>query len=97
MFMKIINPHIVCKNGAKLSIQANESAYCTPRENEGPYTHFEVKVYDAITPESWSEYHDWNSVYAYVPVELINEFIALHGGIDIAKTFTKALGFPVKV
>lgn len=93
--MRIINPHLVCKDGTRLSVQANESAYCTPRENVGPYTEFEVKLYGNDLPDTWNEYaeFDGSNLYAYLPVTLIQEFIDAHGGIDISKTITKALGF----
>jgi hypothetical protein len=65
--------------------------YCTPREDKGPYLAMEVGYIldangDQLTPpESWADYTDGpafpNDVYGYVPVELIESFIADHGGL----------------
>lgn len=36
-----LRPHIICKDGTRLSVQSNRYAYCTPQTDEGPHTHFE--------------------------------------------------------
>ena len=76
---------IVCKDGADLSVQASRTHYCNPRDNDGPYTHVEVGFPSVAPPESWREYaEEWerptDTVYGYVPVELVQAFIDLHGG-----------------
>jgi hypothetical protein len=85
-----IKPRTICSDGTSLSIQASRTHYCTPREDEGPYLALEVGYIldangDQLTPpESWADYTDGsefpNDVYGYVPVELIESFIANHGG-----------------
>lgn len=79
----------VCADGVSLSIQGSAFTYCLPRNNAGPYSHMEVGLIEneageAISPpETWAEYADGdfpNDVYGYVPVELIEAFIADHGG-----------------
>jgi hypothetical protein len=81
-----------CKDGATLSIQASKYHYCTPRDNEGPYSTIEVgfiidKDGEQITPpESWKVHADGefpSDVYGYVPVELVQEFCDSHGGLKI--------------
>lgn len=81
--------HTVCMDGTKLSIQAGENLYCHPRNNEGPWTAVEVgfiqdKDGNQITPpQEWEEYADCSfpsDIYAYVPFELVEAFIASHGG-----------------
>ena len=76
---------IVCKDGTSLSVQASFGHYCTPRNDEGPWTAVEVGFPSACPPESWAEYaEDWNNpldtVYGYVPVQMVQHFISLHGG-----------------
>ena len=85
-------PRFFCKDGTYLSVQASNTHYSMPRDNEGPYTHVEVGFPSIDPPESWAEYADGeypNDVYGYVPLELVNEFIELHGGIDFLKTFAE--------
>lgn len=87
--MREINPTTICKDGTSLSIQASAFHYCSPRDNEGPYTSMEVGyISDAndqrvTPPESWRAHGDGDfpsDVYGWVPVALIEEFIASHGG-----------------
>lgn len=70
-------------------MQASSFHYCTPREDEGPYSAVEVGyIRDAdgaplTPPDSWREHADGefpSSVYAYVPMQLVEDFIAAHGG-----------------
>lgn len=86
--MKKIADEITLADGVRLSIQASNNHYCIPRNDEGPYTHVEVgfirKGDEPITPpRSWRKYADGafpSEVYGYVPVELVEKFIASHGG-----------------
>lgn len=96
-FISTPRPRVVCKDGVSLSIQASETAYCTPRGNQGPYTEMEVGfVHGAKVPDTWLEYSDdgeiTSDVFGYVPVKLIQEFIDIHGGIDIAKSYVNPHG-----
>lgn len=84
-----INPRTICSDGVSLSIQASSTHYCTPREDQGPYLAMEFGyIQDAngdrlAPPETWADYTDGpefpNDVYGYVPVEMIESFIADHG------------------
>ena len=87
--MKPLSPRTPCTDGTSLSIQASQDHYCSPREDEGPYSCVEVGFIRDATgaplspPESWREYGDGQfplSVYGYVPVGLVEAFIAEHGG-----------------
>lgn len=81
----------VCNDGVSLSIQASKYHYCSPREDDAaPWYQVEVGYIRDINdkpltpPDSWQEYADGDfpsSVYGYVPVELVAEFIKLHGGV----------------
>ena len=86
--MKEIAPQIECVDGTKLSVQASHYHYSTPRDNTGPYTEVEVAFPTVEPPESWARHFDgdWDSgdrtgsVYGYVPIELVREYIEAHGG-----------------
>lgn len=77
---------ITCADGATVSVQASEYHYCTPRGNEGPYTEIEAGFPSVPPPESWLAFSDGDSdptqtVYGYMPVALVAEFVAAHGGM----------------
>lgn len=91
--MKAHNPRIVCRDGFSISVQARESAYCSPRSDNGPYMMVECG-YPSSEPKSWKlkefaellgtdDYTD--TVYAYVPVDIVQEELDLHGGIKEGK------------
>ena len=85
---KELAPQIECADGTTLSVQASETHYCAPRENQGPYLCVEVGFPSAEPLESWAKYFDgdWensdrtDSVYGFVPIDLVREFVAMHGG-----------------
>lgn len=87
--LKDIDPAVRCKDGTSLSVQGSHMHYCTPRDDDGPYTEMEVGFITSpngqrlAPPDTWREYADGDfpsTVYGYVPVELIEAFIADHGG-----------------
>ena len=86
--IKKLAGHITCKDGTTLSVQASSMHYCRPRDNDGPYSHVEVGFPSIAPPETWREYYDGNwtqenateSVYGYIPVELVHKYIESHGG-----------------
>ena len=92
-----IRPRIVCKDGSSLSVQAGELLYSTPRQ-DGLSTYINVEVgYPSVDPpESWFEYAEIYSgdddikftdvIYPYIPVELVQQFIDEHGGIDLEES-----------
>lgn len=87
--MKKQASRIKCRDGHSLSVQASQYHYCWPRNDLGPWDYVEVGFPTAEPPESWAEYFDgdWeqggrtDSVYAYVPIALVAEFICAHGGV----------------
>ena len=89
--MKKLNARIWCADQTSLSVQAGQYLYSQPRDDAGPYTHVEVGFVEngrgeaVIPPESWLQYADTgelrSDVYGYVPIELVVEFVGLHGGI----------------
>ena len=72
-----------------MSVQASRTHYSIPRGDYGPWQAIEVGFPSIAPPESWSEYFDgdWenddrtNSVYGYIPIELVVDFINDNGGI----------------
>jgi hypothetical protein len=79
-------PQIVCADGFKISVQASSFTYCQPREDNAPqYTHVECG-FPSAEPEFLMEYAEnpddpTETVYGYVPIELVEQLITLHGGI----------------
>ena len=80
-------PRVVCADGATISVQASRYHYCHPRDDEGPYIKVEVGYPTNVDemPASWKEYaQDADQVvadiYAFIPVELVAQFIDEHGG-----------------
>ncbi len=78
-------PRIVCKNGLSLSVQANISAYCEPREDQGPWVSVEVgfpsRRIEALMPYCEDENRPTDTVYAFVPVKLVEQIIQDNGGL----------------
>jgi hypothetical protein len=75
---------IVCSDGFSLSVQATHGAYCSPRENLGPWYQVEVGFPSAkpelIADRAEDESNYTETVYSYVDIELVEQLIALHGG-----------------
>lgn len=81
----LIAARITCADGFTLSVQASKGHYCEPRSNQGPWTKVEVG-FPSSAPELITEYaEDSNdttgTVYPFVPVNLVDDLITLHGGI----------------
>lgn len=75
---------IVCHDDFSISIQAGAYLYSAPRRNEGPWTAVECG-YPSSKPDLIMGYAEdpdnpTNTVYGYVPVELVEQLIASHGG-----------------
>lgn len=77
-------PKIVCADGFTLSVQASSVHYCYPRENTGPWDEVEVG-FPSATPTEILKYAEdqerpTNTVYGYVPIQLVEQLIERHGG-----------------
>ena len=80
------NPHVVCKDGFKMSVQAGQSLYSTPKDVADDYEEAEVG-YPSTEETLLTTYAEDNdnlcdTVYGYVPCSIIDEVIEKHGGID---------------
>lgn len=81
----IVRPRVRCADGYTVSVQAGEYHYCSPRADAD---HFD-KVELGYPSEEDSELIDYaedttmlyDTVYGYVPVELVDEVLVKHGGI----------------
>ena len=89
--MKSHNPRITCKDGFSISVQGSSFSYATPREDNPPngYTHVECG-FPSTKPKTkellgyaelcgTDDYTD--TVYGYVPVEVVQAELNAHGGI----------------
>ena len=79
-----IAKRITCMDGFSLSVQANCGAYCEPRTNNGPWYTVEVG-FPSAEPDLIMDYAETReapteTVYGYVPVELVEQLIEMHGG-----------------
>ena len=81
-----IRPRVKCKDGFEISIQASEFHYCKPRVN-GNVIYEEVELgFPNMEDEVIAEYAEdpdelTETVYGYVPVDIVNQLIEKHGGI----------------
>lgn len=81
------SPRLILANGVSLSIQASEYHYCTPRETlpYSQYTEFEVgfpsEEIEALMPHCDDCENPTETVYGYVPIEVLDAYIASVGGV----------------
>ena len=80
------NRQVVCADGFTMSVQAHDGAYCTPRMSGAPvYTHVEVgfpsKREDLLMEYAEEPDRPTQTVYGYVPVQVVTNVLAKHGGI----------------
>ena len=89
----VTRPHIKCKSGHVLSVQASTAHQCFPKNNHAErYTHVEVHMPREVKVTEYPLMRDWYAFgsdpehkrpqwFVSVPVELVNRFIEDHGGI----------------
>ena len=77
--------YVTCKDGFRVSIQGNKTGYCNPRNNIGPYTEVELgfpnRMDNLIMGYAEDPANPCDTVYAYVPSEVVLEMILKHGGM----------------
>ena len=82
---RVLNKSVVCADGFRMSVQASRTAYCAPRDDEGPYTAVEVGFPHREAPmlKQWAEdpQRPPETVYAWVPRQVVLNVIAKHGGM----------------
>lgn len=75
-----------CADGFEVSIQASAYHYCDPRDNSGPYWEVELGFPTATPSDAIMQYAEraetpTDTVYGFVPIELVDALIAEHGGL----------------
>lgn len=78
-------PWVVCKDGFTISIQASAIHYCVPRKT-GDIEYERVELgYPSAEDDLIKEYTEFDNytdtVYGYVPVEVVDKLLEKHGGI----------------
>ena len=86
MSKRIMYERVVCKSGFTMSVQAHAAGYCTPRENNAErYTSVEVGFPSKLEPMlmefAEEPAHPTETVYGYVPVQIVTNVIVKHGGM----------------
>ena len=81
-----LNEKVVCADGFSMSVQANEFAYCSPRiSGAASYSEVEVGYPSAEEPDlmEWVESPErpTDTVYAWVPSNVVRAVIEKHGGM----------------
>ena len=89
---KRVQPPITCRDGFRVSVQASRDHFCTPRNDQGPYTHVEV-AYPSMWEDLLLPYTDNNTdrtpvicgtaptLYVNVPARVVHEMIRKHSGM----------------
>ena len=84
-----ITPHVICKDGFEMSVQAGQSLYSEPRDVADKYEEVEVGFPSTeeslLTSYAEDEENLCDTVYGYVPCSIIDQVIEKHGGIDESK------------
>ncbi len=77
---------VVCADGFNMSVQAHNGAYCEPRlDAQKKYTLVEIGFPSAkeplIMPWCEDDQKPTETVYGYVPVDVVSNVIVKHGGL----------------
>ena len=80
---------IRCADGLSLSVQSGRGNYCSPRDDVGPWWDVEVG-FPSERIEQFMQYAEdadkpTKTVYGWVPLTLVAEVIAEHGGFAEAE------------
>ena len=83
---RTIRPSVKCEDGYQVSIQASEYHYCSPRESGlNKYDKVELgfpnKADEELLGYAEEPEKPTDTVYGYVPIELVDKVIMKHGGI----------------
>ena len=75
---------VVCADNFSISVQASEYAYCSPRDNVGPYKDVELgypsQPDDLIAKWAEDKTRPTETIYGWVAVDVVRDLIAKHGG-----------------
>jgi hypothetical protein len=81
----VVWPRLECADGFSVSVQASRNHYSLPRKDAGPYDAVELGYPSAPMGEQFSDYAEdedrlTDTVYGYVPTELVVALVKEHGG-----------------
>ncbi len=81
-----VRPAAKCKDGTTISIQASETHYSTPRQNGLDYYTTVELGYPSVEDADLKEFAEdkenlTDTVYGYVPIDVVDAFVEKHGGI----------------
>ena len=81
-----LNKTVVCADGFSMSVQAGTGNYCKPRQPDADrYTAVEIGFPSHEEPLllQYAAEPDYptETIYAYVPVQVVTDVIAKHGGM----------------
>lgn len=79
-----IIPRVFCPDGLSVSVQASEYAYSSPRDREGPWSSVELGFPSEAPGAAIMQYAEQpdqptETVYGYVPIAIVEEWLAAHG------------------
>lgn len=78
-------PSVRCADGFNMSVQASSGHYCSPRNDVGPWVTVEVgfpsQACADLMPYAENADAPCDTVYGWVPVEVVEKVIADHGGV----------------
>lgn len=79
-----IKARLKCADGFMMSVQASSYHYCTPRVDAGPHINFEIgfptEREELLMPYAEEPNRPTETVYGYVPADIVDQVIAKHGG-----------------
>jgi hypothetical protein len=84
--MKALYDPVTCRDGFRMSIQASAHHYCRPRcdDPDGGYVELEIgfptDVDDLLLPYAEDSSNPTETVYGYVPADIVKRVIYAHGG-----------------
>lgn len=84
--MQMIRPRAKCNDGFSISVQASFCHYCEPRQ-DGLEEYDSVELGYPSSPDKLiADYAEddedlTNTVYGYVPIDVVEKLIEKHGGI----------------
>jgi hypothetical protein len=89
-----LTPRMALADGLTLSVQVSRTHYCSPRDDDFDY-YGEVEIgfpseqVDGLMKYAETPENPTGTVYAYVPVFVLDEIIEQHGGIVGIETFVR--------
>lgn len=83
-----IFPEMICADGFKMSVQGHYGAYSFPRDDFADrYLQVEILCRREAAFEDLGRGYDVGEdrIYPYVPIQVVEQVIAAHGGLTVAR------------